>query len=150
VNQNPLAASKTGWHRLRLLIVATLIALTVQGWLGDTANIFLIPSTPPIVEQSASGIFQAITNIGPVLLIHAFLGIVMLAFASVVLAFSIRSKPRNVQIPAILGLVMAVSAAIGGVFFVLSGFSNGGNSAQMGGSFIGAYAFYFIELHYTK
>jgi hypothetical protein len=145
-----LTASKTGWHRLRLLIVATLIALTVEGWFGDTANIFLIPTTPPTVEQSASGIFQAITNIGPGLLIHAFIGIVLLAFASVVLAFSIRLKPRNVQIPAILGLVMVVSAAIGGVFFVLSGFSNGGNSAQMGGSFIGAYAFYFIELYYTK
>jgi hypothetical protein len=85
-----------------------------------------------------------------VLLIHAFIGIVLLASASVVLAFSIRSKPRNVQIPAILGLVTIVSAAIGGVFFVLSGFSNGGNSAQMGGSFIGAYAFYFIELYYAK
>ena len=84
------------------------------------------------------------------LLIHAFIGILILAFASVVLVFSIRAKPRSVQIPAILGLVMVVSAAIGGIFFVLSGFSIGGNSAQMGGCFIGAYAFYFIELYYTK
>jgi len=45
---------------------------------------------------------------------------------------------------------MVVSAIIGGVLFVLSGFSAGGNSAQMGGSFIGAYAFYFIELYYAK
>ena len=138
------------WHRLRLLIVGTLIALTVQGWFGDTVNIFLIPTTPTSVEQSASGLFQAITNIGPVLLIHASIGIMILALASIVLALSLKSKPRNVQIPAILGLFMVVSAAIGGVFFVLSGFSNGGNSAQMGGSYIGAYAFYFIELYYTK
>jgi hypothetical protein len=32
----------------------------------------------------------------------------------------------------------------------LSGFANGGNSAQMGGSFIAAYASYFMTLYYTK
>ncbi len=147
-SSKPVAGAN--WHRLRLLIVATLIALTVQGWFGDTVNIFLIPTTPTTVEQSANGLFLAITNIGPVLLIHASIGILILALASIVLAFSLKSKPRNVKIPAILGLVMVISAAIGGVFFVLSGFSNGGNSAQMGGSYIGAYAFYFIELYYAK
>ena len=45
---------------------------------------------------------------------------------------------------------MGVSAIIGGVLFVLFGFSSGGVSAQMGGSFIGAYAFYFIELYYAN
>jgi hypothetical protein len=43
-----------------------------------------------------------------------------------------------------------VVAGVGGLFFVLSGFTNNGKSAQMGGSFIGAYAFYFMELHYAK
>ncbi len=144
------STASASWHRLRLLIVAALILLTVQGWFGDTVNIFFIPTTPPTVEQSASGALQAIVNIGPTLVIHAFIGIAILALAIVVLAFSLKSKPRNVQIPAILGLVMVVSALIGGLLFVLSGFSNGGNSAQMGGSFIGAYAFYFIELYYAK
>ena len=142
--------NRTRWHRLRLLIVATLILLTIQGWFGDTVNIFLIPTTSPTVDQSASGLYQAIVNIGPTLFIHAFLGIAILAFGVIVLAFSLRSKPRNVQVPAILGLVMVISAIIGGTLFVLSGFNNGGVSAQMGGSFIGAYAFYFIELYYAK
>jgi hypothetical protein len=124
--------------------------LTVQGWFGDTVNIFLIPTTPPTVEQSASGLLQAINGIGPTLVIHAFIGLAILAIAIVVLALSLKSKPRNVKIPAILGLFMVISAIIGGVLFVLSCFSNGGVSAQMGGSFIGAYAFYFIELYYTK
>jgi hypothetical protein len=144
------AIDKASWHRLRLLIVATLVLLTVQGWSGDTINIFMIPTTPPTVEQSASGVLQAIINNGPTLIIHAFIGIAILAFAIVILAFALREKPRNVQIPAILGLAMVVSAIIGGILFVLSGFSNGANSAQMGGSFIGAYAFYFIELYSAK
>jgi len=66
------------------------------------------------------------------------------------LALSLKSKPRNVQVPAILGLVMVVSAIIDGTLFVLSGFSTDAVSAQMGGSFICAYAFYFIELFYAK
>jgi hypothetical protein len=89
-------------------------------------------------------------NVGPTLIIHAFLGLTILGFAGAVLAFSLKAKPRNVQIPAILGLIMIISAIIGGTLFVLSGFSNNGGSAQMGGSFIGAYAFFFIELYYTK
>ena len=144
------SVDKTGWHRLRLLIVATLIMLTVQGWFGDTVNLFSIPTNPVTVEGSANGVYQAIVNVGPTLIIHAFIGLTILALGIVVLSFSLKAKPRNIQVPAILGLVMVVSAIIGGTLFVLSGFTNNGVSAQMGGSYIGAYAFYFIELYFSK
>ena len=61
-----------------------------------------------------------------------------------------KAKPKSIRICAILGLVYVVVAGVGGLLFVLSGFTNNGNSAQMGGSFIGAYAFYFMELYYAK
>ncbi len=127
-----------------------LILLTVQGWFGDTVNLFAVPTSPVSVETSATGLLTAVLDVGPTLIIHAFIGIAILAIAVIVLAFSLKSKPRNIQIPSILGLVMVVSAIIGGTLFVLSGFTNNGVSAQMGGSFIGAYAFYFIELYYAK
>jgi hypothetical protein len=149
-SSNVAQFDKTKWHRLRLLIVTTLILLTVQGWFGDTVNLFAVPGSPVTVEASANGVLQAVLNVGPTLIIHAFLGLAILAFAGAVLAFSLKAKPRNVQVPAILGLVMTISAIIGGTLFILSGFSNNGVSAQMGGSFIGAYAFFFIELYYTK
>ncbi len=133
-----------------MVTAVTLLLLTAEGWFGDTVNLFAVPSSPVSVESSASGILQAIVSVGPTLIIHAFIGIAVLALAIVVLAFALKSKPRNVKVPAILGLVMVVSATIGGTLFVLSGFSNNGVSAQMGGSFIGAYAFYFIELYYAK
>jgi len=75
------------WHRLRLLIVTTLILLTVQGWFGDTVNIFLIPTTPPTVDQSLNGILLAIANIGSLLIIHACIGLSILALAIIVLIF---------------------------------------------------------------
>ncbi len=37
---------RTTWHRLRLVIAVTLIILTVQGWFGDTINLFTVPSNP--------------------------------------------------------------------------------------------------------
>jgi hypothetical protein len=50
----------------------------------------------------------------------------------------------------VVGLLSVLSAALGGYLFVMSGFANGGNSAQMGGSFIAAYASHFMTLYYTK
>jgi hypothetical protein len=156
-NQGPSqskTATSTGGkpegRRLRILIVVTLVLLTIQGWFGDTVNLFAVPSSPTSVDQSAGGLLSAILNIGPTLIIHAFNGILILALGVLVLVFSLKSKPRCVQVTAILGLVMVVSPIMGGVLFVLSGFANNGVSAQMGGSFIGAYAFYFIELYYAK
>jgi len=78
-------------------------------------------------------------------------GILLSILAVVVLALSfVWSKSTGVRIASVLGLIMVISAAIGGYLFAISGFSNGGNSAQMGGSFIGAYAFYFIALYYSR
>jgi hypothetical protein len=46
--------------------------------------------------------------------------------------------------------VSVLSAGYGGYQFVISGFGNGASSAQMGGSFIAAYASYSMTLYYTK
>ena len=142
----PLARPE--WRKLRILIVVTLVFLTVEGWFGDTVNLFMVPASSAPLDASAG--FQAVLSANATLISHAFLGLGLLGLAVVILTFSLKAKPRNVQVPAILGLVMMVSALIGGILFVLSGFSNNGVSAQMGGSFIGAYAFYFIELYYAK
>ncbi len=115
----------------------------------ETLSICSLPF--PVAQSSLQrALLQDVLNVGPITIIHAFIGIVLIALSLVVLSFSLKSKPRNIQIPAILGLVMVVVALIGGVLFVLSGFTNNGNSAQMGLTFILAYAFYFIELYYAK
>ncbi|HET7404663.1 MAG TPA: hypothetical protein VFJ63_00945 [Candidatus Bathyarchaeia archaeon] len=79
------------------MIVVTLILLTIQGWFGDAVNIFLVPTTLPTVDQSSNGILQTIEKIGPVLIIHAFIGLALLAFSITVLGLSLSNKPRNVR-----------------------------------------------------
>ena len=139
-------------RKLRVLLVVTLIILTVQGWFGDTVNIFFAPASgtapPPF---SIDGFFQAVQSLGVSLIWHTFEGIALLILAVAIFALSfVWSKSRSVRISAGLGLLMVFSAALGGFLFVMSGFSNGGNSAQMGGSFIGSNAFHFICLYYAK
>lgn len=137
---------------MRLLIVLILVILTIQGWFGDTTNLFVIPSNGfPVSGSAMNAFFSAITSHGFILQWHAFEGILIFLLSFVVLAFSfVWSRKRGVRICAILATIMVISASLGGFLFVLSGFSNGGNSAQMGGSFIGSYAFYFMELYFTK
>lgn len=136
------------------LIVVTLGVLTAQGWFGDTANIFLMPSngiTPP--APSLSGFLGAIENPQPpfILVWHTFEGIVLVALAVAVFVLALlRSPTRGVRIWSALGLLAMLSAAWGGYRFVLSDFAAGGASAQMGGSFILTYACYFLTLYYTK
>ncbi len=125
------------------------MVLTVQGWTGDTVNLFTtFPSGT--VGPSIGDVGGAISAGGAILVWHAAEGVLLFALSVVVLAMSQRSKPTSVRIVSILGFLAILSAGVGGLLFVLSGFQDNGASAQMGGSFIGAYAFYFIELYYTR
>lgn len=140
-------------RKLRILIAVALIVLTVQAWTGDVVNIFFVPASgttqPPF---SIGGFFQGIANLNqPLLAWHTGEGIVLMALAIAILALSFKwSRTRSVRIFAILAPFFLLATAFGGFLFVLSGFSAGGNSAQMGGSFLGVYAFYFMALYYGK
>jgi hypothetical protein len=138
------------WRPFRLTIVATLILLSLQAWTGDFVNVFVTTSTWSVPAQNIGGFFQAITSHTVFLLWHGMEGLLVLLSAIAVLVVSFRYRRRSVKICAVMGLIAVIIAGLGGYLFVLSGFSNGGNSMQMGGSFLGAYALYFIALYYTK
>ena len=147
-----MASSSTAARSLttksfRILLVGVLGLLTLQGWSGDTVNIFFAPSS----GVTPTGFFSQVESLGSLAVLHMSVGIILSVLAVVVLVLSfVWSNSRGVRIASALGLLMVISAAIGGYLFVTSGFSNGGNSAQMGGSFIGTYAFYFIALYYSR
>jgi len=133
---------------LRLSIVATLLLLTLQGWLGDFVNVFVTTSSTSSV--SFSDFTQALVNQGPVVVVHALIGFLIFFSGIGVLVVALKHRDRRVKIAAALALLAVVSAGVGGILFVLSGLSAGGSSMQMGGSYIAAYALYFITLYYSK
>jgi heme A synthase len=139
-------------RKFRILLVLMLVTLAIQGWLGDTVNIFYAPAsgvTPP--TYTMAGFFGEVQSAGYSLVSHTVIGIILVILSGIVLGLSFRwSKSRAVRITSALGFLSVVSAAVGGFFFVMSGFANGGNSAQMGGSFISAFALFFLALFYAK
>ncbi len=138
-------------HRLRILLVLVLLLLTIQGWFGDTTNIFVTTGTANPVAFSIGAIIPVVISYGPILIWHVIEGFILIGLSLFVIPLTFAwSNKRSVRIMSILGFAAIVSAAFGGLSFVASGFTVGGSSAQMGGSFIGAYAFYFMALYFTK
>jgi hypothetical protein len=135
---------------LRASIIAMIVVLTAQGWTGDFSNLFASFSEG-LTSPSMAGLLRAIEDSGVLVLYHALEAVALLVISIIVVALCFRSAaPKWAKAFAILGLVATVSASLGGVLFVLSSFESNANSAQMGGSFIGAYAFYFLTLYSTK
>lgn len=136
---------------LKIMTILNLVLLSVQAWTGDAVNLFA--SFPSGTIGGVGQLFPALLSAGPgpLALWHGIEGllVVLLSVGIAVSAFR-RTKSRSIRIVSILGLVSVVVAALGGYLFVLSGFLNNGNSAQMGGSFLGAYAMNFLVLYYSK
>ena len=139
---------------LRALLAVTLVVLTAQGWFGDTVNIFIAPpngtARPP---ATLAGFVHAVGSLQPPVFLvwHTVEGLGLVALAAAVLILSLVSRVSwAARIFALLGLFFMVVAALGGYLFVMSGFSDGPSSAQMGGGFIGAYATEFLTLYHTR
>ena len=132
------------------LIIAVLTILTAQGWTGDFVNLFaLFPSGS--VGRTLSGFTQALISTGRMEITHATMGTVLTALAITIFFIAFRhDASKGVSICAVVGFLAVISAAYGGISFILSGFQNNGSSAQMGGSFIGSYASYFLVLYFNK
>ena len=137
---------------LKMMTVANIILLSIQAWSGDAVNLFAVFPQGPV--NGLGGAVQALGSVGsisPLALFHAFEGvlILLLSIGMVLAAFS-RSKLRSIRVTSLLALLFVIFAVVGGYLFVFSGFMNDGDSAQMGGSFIGAYAMSFLVLYYSK
>jgi len=139
---------------LRGLVIATLVVLAVQGWFGDTVTIFLTPASgiarPSITPGGLLHELQLLPS--PFFPIwHAFQGVALVLMAVAVLVLSFAwSRSTGVRVWSVVGLLGVLSAALGGYQFVTSGYADGGSSAQMGGSFIGAFASYFLVFYCTR
>jgi hypothetical protein len=121
--------------------VATLTLLGLQGWTGDFVNVFVTTTPATNVTQSVGGFFQAVANGCIFLIWHGMERFLILLSAVRVLVVSLRYRRRSVKVGAVMGLITVVVSGLGGYLFVLSGYTSGGNSMQMGGTFEFAFAF---------
>jgi hypothetical protein len=147
----PSAPAADPLRGLKRMTVLNIILLSVQGWTGDVVNLFA--AFPAGAVNGFDGFFQGLESAGPgpLAAYHALEGIATLLLGAGITVAAFRKKAsRGVKVTSILGLASIAAAALGGYLFVFSGFANNGNSAQMGGAFIGAYAMNFLVLYYSK
>jgi len=150
VQASPEIRARDALRPLKLMTVANIVLLSVQAWTGDVVNLF--SSFPSGTVNGVGGAVQELQSAGPgpLAIYHGVQGVVILILAIGISALAFGTKSRGVRIASLLALASVVAAAIGGYYFVFSGFTSDGNSAQMGGSFIGAYAMNFLVLYYSK
>ena len=130
-----------------MLLALTLVLTTLQGLIGGpiaggVGGGFQIAS-----NASFGAVASAIMGSSGLLIFHAFEGVAIFILAIATAAFSFRYEARNVRIFAVLSLVAALVALIGGYLHI------GGNEAGgpiMGEAFIVTYAFLFLTLYSTK
>ncbi len=134
---------------LRVLVIIILVMLAFQYELG----IQVIMSNPPAINPfafSIPAVSQALHGVGTGAVIHAAWGGLLLIMSLVILVVSLLSHRRAAQVFGTLAFLSILSAAYGGLGFVLSGFQNDSHSHNMATNLLLSFTFYFVELYVLK
>jgi hypothetical protein len=115
----------TASRNLRVLSIAVLVLLLAQFLIGMAVNLFVqIPKNhpgarPPEYFSGAARSVAWAVSAGPFwLLVHASLGLVLVAAAAVLLAIAIAVRRRGPIVGATIGLLAVVAAGFNGASFL--------------------------------
>jgi hypothetical protein len=128
-----LARRRAQAGRLRGASMGAMVMLILQYALGIAVNLYVTPGK--------SGLAEAFKN-GPVLALHAILGVLLILAALGLLIRAIIARHRAVIIASAAGLVAIVAATGSGVSFL----SSGTTGASMGMAMATAVAFFCYTL----
>ena len=133
------------WRPFRILLAVTLLLTTIQGAVGGPlagmGGFNIATST------SFGDVFSAIMTSSGLLIFHAFEGASIFVLAAATATFAFRYKNRGVNLFAVLSMIAALIAVLGGYLHI------GGSPAGiplMSEGFIATYALLFITLYFTK
>ncbi|HKW43039.1 MAG TPA: hypothetical protein VJP06_02520 [Thermoplasmata archaeon] len=133
---------------LRRLIIAQLVFIAVQYEVGTSLSISGAFPDVPATGFSIGAISNYMGAGGPALVIHAILGIVIFADALLVLIIAFPVKIRWFRILAVAAFAFVLSAGLGGLQFLLSGFHDDNSSYQMSTGFLLAFVFTFLAFYF--
>jgi hypothetical protein len=95
---------------LRITLIIALVVLTVEGWTGNSVNLFAtFPSGSH--RGSLGGLVSALFDAGRLTAYHAFRGAAIIVLSLVVVGLSFTSKSRSLRIISIL----AAAAGVGDI-----------------------------------
>ena len=139
-------------NRVKTLRVAVIVILVLLGLQYELGISFIMadPANIPPFAFSVQAVSEALRGVGPVALVHASMGGLLLLLSLITMALSLLSRVRGAQIWGTLAFLSILSAAYGGLGFVLSGFQNDNSSHNMASNLLLSFTFYFLELYVLK
>ena len=133
------------------MITVTLILITLQIFFGETVGaVASYPSTAVAINSIGDLISAMSSAAGPIIFVHVFNGLLILLAAIGTLMIAMRYHKRSETTMAVLGFISVIIALMGGFIFADSDFANGGGIILMVNGALGAYAFFFLALYFTK
>lgn len=145
-----MADSSKRLQWLRWLMIAQLVLLVLEYEFGESLAISgVFPQVPPSgFSLEIFSRYVLLSGAGTVL--HAALGIGLLAIALTIVLLSWPTKTRSLRVTTTVAAVFVLLAGVGGLAFVLSGFSDNSFSYQMSTSFILAFVFTFLAFYVLR
>ncbi len=123
----------------RILLTVEIILLSIQYWLGMSINLFvLLPLTSAQNFAGYSG--------GNEVLAHIINGVLILAFAGLILSYGSRLKNSLISVLSIIALIFTIVAVSVGLTFALS-LRDDSLSMAMAVSFLIVFIAYFSEFY---
>ncbi len=136
---------------MRLMITVSLVVIIVQVFFGEIVSAAAVYPSTPVQLNSVGDIISAMNSAaGPVLLVHAFFGILVFLSVLGTTVAAVRYHKRSVTRAAALSLVSIVVALLGGYLWASSDFSNGAGILLMVNGALAAFGLLFLTLYYTK
>ena len=123
----------------KILLATEIILLFIQYWLGMSINLFVL--LPVSSAQNFAGYSG-----GNEVLSHIINGVLILAFAGLILSYGSRLKNRVISVLSIIALIFAVVAVSTGLTFAFS-LRDDNLSLTMAVSFLVVFIAYFSEFH---
>ncbi len=144
----PDVATRIRWVRWSLVTELLFMAIVYE--LGVTLTVAgVFPNVP--ASGFCLGAFASYVGAGGgALLLHAILGLIILANATFALVLALGLRVRWLRITSIVAFIFVLSAGAGGFLFVLSGFADDGYSYQMSTGFLIAFVFTFLSLYVLR
>lgn len=126
---------------------AEILLLVAQFELGEWLTIFGDFPADRMRGMSLPAFVYNVVATGPALVVHAALGLTILAIAAVSFLLSFFVRIRWLRLVTGLGLTFAASAATGGFLFVVQGFAGDRSLFLMGSSFIALFVATSLSLY---
>ncbi|MDV3244262.1 MAG: hypothetical protein LYZ66_03675 [Nitrososphaerales archaeon] len=140
---------------MKVITWITLFVLFAQFPLGMWLNLFAsFPTSSPSLSGMAGMMSSMMgfmmTGGMSVLMVHMFIGFVLLITSVITLGIASYSGERRAIMLSGLGLVSIIVAGVGGLSFMFSGFQDSFLSYLMAIGFLSAFTVYFVILYVAK